>query len=275
MGRNSKISWCRHTWNLVWGCQRVSPACDFCYAAELDKRYHGNNSHWDNDSRKIMSDAYWKDPIKWNREAEQEGKPALVFCSSMADVFEKHDTVESQRQRLWPLIEVTPWLRWLLLTKRPQNIKRMLPKSLWNAPNIWLGTTIESGDYLWRADAVCEVPAPVHFVSAEPLLGQLSMEGKLGQDKVNWLIFGTESGNHARPTPIDWYRQLRDQALEAGIPPFFKQAPMGVAGITSGEGSVLKLGARAANPETGKINSGIVEKPYLDGIQYVNYPVVA
>jgi len=274
MGKNSKIGWTDHTHNIVWGCEKVSPACDNCYAEELDSRYYGEDSHWGKNPRKIMSDKYWRDPLRWNREAEAAGKPQLVFCSSMADVFEKNDIVESQRPRLWALIEQTPFLRWLLLTKRPQNIKRMLPKSLHGHPNIWLGTTIESPTYLWRANNLCEVPAPVHFLSLEPLLQFVDLRNisNLLYRGINWVIAGCESGSKARPTKIDWFRELRDTCEHYEVPYFLKQAPRAGKGITVGPGSSLKFNRKVAHPETGQIIDGLVEAPYLDGKQWTQYP---
>ncbi len=272
MGKGSKIAWTDNTFNLVWGCEKVSPACDNCYAAELDARYHGDGNHWGDNPRKLMADKYWNQPLKWNREALAAGARQLVFCSSMADVFETNDQVESQRPRLWDLIRQTPHLRWLLLTKRPQNIKRMLPKDLWDCPTIWLGTTIESPEYLWRAEKVCEVPAAVHFVSMEPLLDKVMMTACLEKLPIDWLITGCESGTKSRRTPIDWYRQLREACALFDRKFFFKQAPKCGDGITIGEGSWLKFNAKTADPQTGAIVNGIVEQPYLDGVQHIAFP---
>jgi protein gp37 len=278
MAKGSKIAWTDDTFNIVWGCEKVSPACDNCYAEELDDRYHGSRSggHWGDNPRMIMADRYWKQPLKWNREAGEAGYRRLVFCSSMADVFETNDQVETQRPRLWELIEQTPHLRWLLLTKRPQNIRRMLPKSLHGASNIWLGTTIENPDYMWRAEKVMEVAAPVHFLSLEPLLAEVTTRdlAKLFHRNggINWLITGCESGDKSRPTPIDWYRRLRDEAKAYDIDYLFKQAPKVAAGISSGPGSWLKLNRPTAHPDTGQIVQGILEQPYLDGVQHMNFP---
>lgn len=273
MGKDSKISWTHNTFNIVWGCEKVSPACDNCYAEELDNRYFGAENHWGDNPRKLMADRYWRQPIRWNKEAEAAGVPQLVFCSSMADVFEKNDIVESQRPRLWQLIYETPHLRWLLLTKRPQNIKRMLPRGLWGFPTLWLGTTIENDKYLWRADKVAEVDAAVHFLSIEPLLGELALRDSAAVKSggIDWMITGCESGKHSRPTPLDWYRRLLNDAGELGMKRFLKQAPH-VPGVTIGKGSSLKFNRECAHPETGALMRGIVEQPYLDRQQWVEYP---
>lgn len=276
MGKGSKIGWTDDTFNIVWGCENVSAECDNCYAQELDARYHGANNHWGKNPRKLMADRYWREPLKWDREAKEAGVRRLVFCSSMADVFENNDQVESQRPRLWELIRQTPHLRWLLLTKRPQNIKRMLPRSLWGCPTVWLGTTIGMPSSLWRADALCEVPAPVHFLSMEPLIEQTSLREKanlISATGINWVITGCESGKNARPTPIDWYAQIRDECKMYNTDFYLKQAPAYVPRITSGPGSWIKLTTKTAHPDTGSIQAGVLEEPYLDGVQHRAFPV--
>ena len=146
-----------------------------------------------NTDRYITSDSYWQKPLSWNRKAAANdtswgknwqpsvrgGQRRLVFTASMADVFEFHPQLDLVRERLWKLIEATPYLDWQILTKRPMNIKRMYPKRwLENPPhNVWLGTSV--GLQKWadlRIPALLEVPAVVHFLSCEPLLGPLNLE---------------------------------------------------------------------------------------------------
>lgn len=273
MGKGSGIAWTDHTFNPWWGCVEVSPACDNCYAREWDARFaKEGDEHWGKDQpRKFFGDKHWNEPRKWNKEALASGKRTLVFCASMADVFETgRQELDAQRERLWNLILETPALTWLLLTKRPQNIQKMLPELLVGAHNVWLGTTIESPAYLWRADALCENrKAEVRFLSMEPLIEKTSILEKLSvlvssnpvqAFAIDWVITGCESGPNARTTPIDWYRSLRAECLFAGIPFFLKQAPRGAEGITSGEGSWVKL------------KDGIIEQPYLDGVQHIGFP---
>lgn len=283
MGKKTGIAWCDHTFNGWWGCVRVSPACDNCYAEAWDARFADkDNAHWGPDApRKFFSDKHWGEPVKWNRTAERDGIPIagpgvprahrrLVFCASMSDVFETRDDLVPHRMRLWGLIASTPYLTWLLLTKRPQNIRRMLPAELVGSPNVWLGTTIESPQYRWRLDALCENDtAAVRFVSMEPLIEDTPIEDYLsasdsrfgaGLAPIDWVITGCESGPGARHTPSDWYRRTRDECIKAGKAFFFKQAPRGGDGISSQDGSWLKL------------KDNIVEQPYLDGQQWVQFP---
>lgn len=220
MGEQTGISWCHHTFNIVIGCAKVSEACQFCYAEAMSKRM-GLKVWGANAERKILSDAYWRQPYKWNRMAEVVGERRRVFCSSMADVFEDHPTVAEQRLRLWPVIEATPMLDWLLLTKRPENIGFFIPEN--GLPkNVWLMTTIEKPEYLWRADYIKSIPATVHGLSMEPLLADFPTFSE-HCDGIDWVIVGGESGAKHRPIDLDHVRRLRDECTSRGIAFHFKQ----------------------------------------------------
>jgi len=235
MGENSKIEWCHHTFNIVWGCVKVDQECAHCYAEAWAKRTgHDVFGPAKTTERRVMSDAYWKQPHAWNRAAERSGQRARVFCSSMADVFEDHPTNAEQRPRLWDTITATPWLDWLLLTKRPENIRAMLPYDWAPYPNVWLGTSVgyqESA--LKRVPHLFGLPAVVRFLSCEPLLGPLDL-GFAGA-YIDWVICGGESGPGARPMHPDWARSLRDQCAFAGVRFFFKQwGQFGIEEIRAG-----------------------------------------
>jgi protein gp37 len=223
MAENSAIGWTDDTFNLVWGCQRVSPGCLHCYAESLSKRY--GFDVWGppkTTQRRVMSDNYWKQPIRWNKQATTSGVRRRVFCCSMADVFEDHPTNESQRPRLWEMIESTPMLDWLLLTKRPENMRDMLPPQWLHTPrqNVWLGTSTENQEWFdKRIDHLLSTPAVVHYLSAEPLIGSIDTQGY----KPSWVIVGGESGRGARPMQIEWARELRNQCQDKGVAFFMKQ----------------------------------------------------
>lgn len=256
MGENSAISWTDHTFNPWWGCVKVSTGCEHCYAEYLAV-HRQHKPIWGpakTTRRRMMSEAYWKQPLKWNRKAEAEGVRRRVFCASMADVFEDHPDVVDARARLWALIEVTPALDWLLLTKRPENIDKMLPER-WNPPfclyngillkqdmpsNVWLGISAENQDEFDTRWPVLEhigrtwYPENI-FLSLEPLLGPINIEiayewTEHEEDRtiwcrgVDWVIVGGESGPSARPMDLQWARDIRKQCQEAEIPFFFKQA---------------------------------------------------
>lgn len=219
MGANTKIEWCDFTFNPWAGCLKVSPACDFCFAEADTKRY--GFCGWGKDAaRRVTSASYWRQPLKWNAEADRECVRKRVFCGSWCDVMEDRPELHWERSRLYQLIDRTPYLTWLLLTKRPQNFQRFLPSEWLNTPrpNVWGMTTVESADYKWREKALLDTPFAVRGLSMEPLLGPVDVD-----PRIDWVITGGESGPHARPSHPDWFRRLRDQCATAGIPYFFKQ----------------------------------------------------
>ena len=146
----------------------------------------------------------------------------------MADIFENRRDLDPWRQRLWPIIEQTPWLDWLLLTKRPQHIGRFAPWDKAWPDNVWLGTTAEN--QYWADRRLTELmcyPAKVRFTSCEPLLGPIDLRSWLAQavtgHGLNWVIAGGESGAKSRPMNPAWAESLRDQCQEADVPFHFKQ----------------------------------------------------
>lgn len=250
MGANSKIEWCDHTFNPWVGCTKVSPACDHCYAEGWARRT-GHGELWAG-ARRRTSAAYWRQPLKWNREAVRDGVRRKVFCASLADVFDNQVPAE-WRHDLFNLIPQTPHLTWLLLTKRPQNVGKMLPDD-WNDgfTNVWLGTTVENQQEAERRiPYLLAVPARMRFLSCEPLLGPINLRhpwlgwkccvtgarvgtdftcgdcdpciGAFGRQFIDWVIAGGESGGDARPMSLYWARSLRAQCQASGVPFFFKQ----------------------------------------------------
>jgi protein gp37 len=226
MAERSKIEWTDHTFNPWWGCQRVSPACDHCYAETMAKRF-GHKVWGAKSLRRFFGEPHWAAPVRWNTDAAAAGVRRRVFSASMADVFEKRAELDPWREKLWALIRATPALDWLLLTKRPQLIASRLPADWGNGyRNVWLGTTTENQTEAdRRLPHLMGVPARVHFVSAEPLLGALDLAPWMtgGERQLGWVIAGGESGPAARPSDSEWFRALRDQCSGAGVPFHFKQ----------------------------------------------------
>lgn len=201
MGANTKIEWADHTFNPWIGCSEVSEACDHCYAKKLATRMRDGTNLWGPEGeRRVTSAAYWAKPLRWAAEASAAGQRQRVFCASLADVFEDRPDLVEPRQRLWRLILDTPELDWLLLTKRPENVCRMVPiawltwdedrarhgevprRAEWPA-HVWLGTTVENQERAAeRIPHLLRAPAPVHFISAEPLLEPL--------DVSRWILGG-------------------------------------------------------------------------------------
>lgn len=222
MAENSKIEWCDHTFNPWVGCTKVSPACDHCYAEGWAKRT-GQAHLWSGERRRT-SLANWRQVAAWDRKAMVSGKRSRVFCASLADVFDNQADPE-WRAMLWRLIADTSALDWLLLTKRPQNIAKMLPADWGDGyPNVWLGTTAEdAAHYNQRWHHVAAIPAVVRFLSFEPALGAIGDLGLWSDGSPDWVIAGGESGPGARPMHPDWAREARDQCNLAGVAFFMKQ----------------------------------------------------
>lgn len=219
MVENSKIEWCDHTFNPWIGCQKVSPGCDNCYAeALMDKRYH-RVSWGPHGERKRTSNSNWSLPMRWNRSARKQhlDRRPTVFCGSLCDWLDNR--VPNQwREDLACVIEATPDLEWLLLTKRPENFPKL---GMWHdddiPSNVRLGFTAEDQEHFDRRYPFF---APFrNFVSYEPALGPL----RLGAARPDWIICGGESGPGSRPMDDRWARDLRDECRLASIPFFMKQ----------------------------------------------------
>jgi protein gp37 len=232
MGRDSAIGWTDHTFNPWLGCTKISAGCDFCYAEKWSSRFH--LAEWGNAPRRRTSASNWRAPLRWNELARhshdvsggdaggrQRTCRPRVFCASLADVFD-NQVPTSWRMELWDVIRETESLDWLLLTKRPENISRMLPAD-WRCDgyaNVWLGTTVEDTAAMRRIRHLREIPARVRFLSIEPLIERLPEVPLSG---IDWVIVGGESGRGARPVETDWVREIRDQCVSAGVGFFFKQ----------------------------------------------------
>lgn len=254
MSENSKIEWTDHTFNPWEGCQKVGPGCDHCYAETRNARFSGGQAvNWGPGApRRRTSEANWRKPLAWNAAHfeffAKHRRRQRVFCASLADVFD-NEVDPKWRRDLFDIIELTPNLDWLLLTKRIGNVVRMLPSHDWAARgNVWLGATIVNQEEADRdIPKLLAVPARVRFLSMEPLLGPVDLSavkftaspGYFGDalqwhhqpycsrheryPAVDWVIVGGESGPGARPMHPDWARSLRDQCKAAGVPFLFKQ----------------------------------------------------
>jgi protein gp37 len=234
MGTRSKIEGTDSTFNPWAGCTKIArakgapSACDFCYAEKWAKR--SGQVEWGDHPRRRTTDTYWRNPITWNEQAEafqaKHGRRQRVFCASLADAFD-NQVEPSWRADLFALIRRCDQLDWQLLTKRPQNIRKMLPRD-WEAGcyNVWLGTTAEDAHaYKQRVPHLLKVPSAIHFVSYEPAigpLGQLDVDGRFP----DWLIIGGESGVRSdliRYTNPQWARDAIAECQRLGVAPFLKQ----------------------------------------------------
>lgn len=236
MAETTGIAWTDATFNAWIGCTKVDPGCDHCYAEKQNAYRKWNGGEWGPGApRKIMSEAYWRQPHNWNRAALKAGRRMRVFCSSLADWADK-EAPAGQRERLFQTIRETPYLDWLLLSKGWDQVPKLIQQHTgvdglpaWGAgwPNVWLGATVADRKGEWRVKELRKVPAVVHFVSAEPLLEDISKIDLSGLPGL-WVIGGGESGPCAdsggpRLVGDDVYRRLRDATHAAGGKYFQKQ----------------------------------------------------
>lgn len=260
MGRTTGIAWTDCTWNPWIGCQKVSPGCKYCYA-EQETANRVSTSRglplWGPPGvaqRRMTSDAYWRQPLVWNRMAREQGRRLKVFCGSMMDVMEGWEgqmidhrgrllwvsdlgsCMEPQlrgsepyrmghaRQRLVDLIQATPWLIWQLLTKRPENFSCFgaMGWSRLRSPQVWAMTSVELQEEEGRIHHLSGASL-VAGVSAEPLLGPLDLTRRMRDHAIDWVIVGGESGPHARPCWLEWIYDLVQQCRQYGVACFVKQ----------------------------------------------------
>lgn len=294
------------TFNPWIGCAKVSPECKFCYAEELMDNRYGRVSWGVNGTRDSISEAYWKEPLRWNRMARELGVPLRVFMASLADFFETRGDLIPWRTRAFGVVDATPWLEYLILTKRPQFIP-----TCWEGParhNVRLGVSAglqETWDanvpklleHDWRSNGK-------NFVSMEPLLDMVDMRldqevpgdifdasyrGIFGE-RIGWVVAGGESGRPTqaiRPCMPRYARYVRDQCAEHKIPFLWKQwgeyGPveitaddtfLGGASFKSYKGGITSITrARMVTPgcfmeRAGKHDTGRL----LDGIEHMAFP---
>lgn len=258
MGENSKIEWCHHTVNIWWGCYEVHAGCDHCYAKTLANRYHGPNLLWQQQGPRMHIKSAFNDLLRYQKQAEKENRGFRVFINSMSDLFEKSMPVIDNKHQLmidkggypvytndlrmqfFDIVERCPNLIFLCLTKRPSNIKKMIPlRWLSNIPaNIMFGTSVvnqETADTL--IPQLLDAPGK-KFLSMEPLIGSVdlcaairiwqhkehnSFHTPFFGDLVHWVIVGGESGHGARVMMPHWLKTIRSQCLNAEVPFFMKQ----------------------------------------------------
>lgn len=218
--QGTKIRWSEHTWNVFTGCTKISPGCDHCYAETIAEKFRG--SAFPNGFLPTYKPNKLDDPRKWR-------DPARIFVNSMSDVHHP-DFTRDQVDSVYDVMLDVDRHDYLVLTKRPNLMAAyMLGDDGWLArrsldavpPQIWLGTTIELDEYVWRADHLRRIPATVRFLSCEPLLGPLP---SLDLSGLSWVIAGGESGPGFRPMPHEWAADLRDRCDDAAVAFYFKQS---------------------------------------------------
>jgi protein gp37 len=216
MAGQSTIEWTNATWNPVSGCTKVSAGCDHCYAERFAERWRGvPGNYFEGGFDLQLRPNMLGRPTTWR-------KPQLVFVNSMSDLFHA-EVPDEYIDRVFDEMEHVDRHIYQLLTKRPERMRRYVQRRYGNrtAPDqIWFGTTIESGEYAWRADMLRDVNSKTRFLSIEPMIGPVDNVNFKG---IGWIIVGGESGPGRRPMEAQWARDVRDRCIAAGIPFFFKQ----------------------------------------------------
>jgi protein gp37 len=212
MASNSTIEWTESTWNPVTGCTKISPGCKNCYAERMAKRLLAmGQPNYAKGFKLAMHDHVLELPLKWK-------KPQTIFVNSMSDLFHK-DVKEEFIQKVFDVMNRAPWHNFQVLTKRAERLAELSDRLPWSK-NIWMGVSIENGEYKSRIDCLRYTSANVKFISFEPLIGAV---GKVNLKKIDWAIVGGESGPGARYMDPQWATDLRDQCVKQKVPFFFKQ----------------------------------------------------
>lgn len=221
MGDKSGIQWTGSTWNPTTGCDRTSPGCDNCYALTLAARLKAMGQakyQADGDPRTsgpgfgltLHEDAL-DIPRRW-----RAGR--LIFVNSMSDLF--HEAVPLDFiQKVFAVMAETPRHTYQVLTKRSKRLLSLAGQIDW-PDNVWMGVSIESDRYAFRARHLAGVPAAVRFLSCEPLIADVP---SLDVTDLHWVIVGGESGKNARPLELSWVRSIQNKCAAADVRLFVKQ----------------------------------------------------
>jgi len=226
---HSKIEWTDATWNPVTGCTKVSAGCDHCYAERLALRLKkmGSKRYRNGFAVTLHEDAL-ELPLHWR-------EPRRIFANSMSDLF--HGSVPTSFiDRVFDVMERASWHQFQVLTKRPGRMAAYVTGTvptrtgeLVRTPryagrqvpdNVWLGTSVEDHRVVDRVDHLRRIPAPVRFLSCEPLIGPIP---DLNLTGIDWVIVGGESGPGHRLIEKEWIREIRRACRQHKSAFFFKQ----------------------------------------------------
>lgn len=225
MAGTSDIEWTDATWNPVSGCLMISPGCTNCYAMRMASRLQamehpaytqvvrksGKRQVWT--GRLHFNEAALEVPLRWRQ-------PRRVFVNSMSDLFQDGVPADFIKQ-VWNIMERAHWHAFQVLTKRPDNMREVIKAAKLSVlPNVWLGTSVESADYVDRITVLKTIPADVRFVSFEPLIGPV---GRPNLKDIDWAIVGGESGPGARPMESKWVSDIQRACEKHRTAFFFKQ----------------------------------------------------
>lgn len=213
MADKSAIEWTNTTWNVITGCDKVSPGCRNCYAERLALRLQKmGTKKYANGFKLTIHEDTLDFPLKIKDSR-------MIFVNSMSDLFHKDIPFEFI-VKIFDVMKKAKWHNFQILTKRSERLKEF-GKMYGEFPrNVWIGVSVENQYFKNRISDLISVKASIHFLSLEPLIGSV---GKLNLKEIDWVIAGGESGYNHRPCEIDWVREIRDQCIEAHVSFFFKQ----------------------------------------------------
>ncbi len=221
----SDIEWTDATWNPVTGCKILSPGCTNCYAMRMAARLQAmQHKNYVGSVRKSGAKFVWTGQVKTVDESLlipiSWRKSRRIFVNSMSDLFQDGVPDEFIR-KVWTTMETAHWHHYQILTKRPDNMRRVIKElDLPFLPQVWIGTSVESAEYNSRIDHLRQIPNFIKFISFEPLLA--SVKGT-NLTNIDWAIVGGESGPKSRPIKEEWVDEIKDACDEQGTAFFFKQ----------------------------------------------------
>lgn len=204
-----------HAWNPVIGCQKVSEACENCYAARMAEKFP-----------ELRDEAGGFSPHR-PKTLKNPPKSGVVFAGNMTDLF--GDWIEWDKQIFEMLSGLSPKATNLILTKRTNRMQAFWYGYGNQMPDdLWYGMTAENQHWLeWRYEAFCRIRG-FRWLSLEPLLGSIDLntwdiDNDRIVDGIDWVVVGAESGPNRRPCKLEWVRDIVRQCREAEVPVFVKQ----------------------------------------------------
>ena len=218
MGDGTAIEWTDATWNPIIGCSRTSPGCDNCYAIGVVHRQmspqhvgltvkpDGGRADWTGEVRPAPQ--VLDKPLRWKRSRR-------IFVNSLSDLFHA-DLPDEEVAKVFAVMALAPQHQFQVLTKRSKRMRDLLgTEEFWarvfelaifrgadvvpirgadrhhyHLPNVWLGVSVETDGYAFRADHLRDTPAAIRWISAEPLLGPLPSLDLTG---IDWVVAGGEA----------------------------------------------------------------------------------
>ena len=264
MATRTNIEWTDMTWNPIPGCSKVSQGCKNCYAERMANRLKAMGSpRYKHGFNLTLHEDLILVPLKWK-------KPRAIFVNSMSDLFHR-DIPFDFISKIFNVMCQASHHRFQALTKRSHRLLQLSPKLPW-PQNVWIGFSAEDqSNFDFRIESALKIPTPVLWVSAEPLLGAISMSEYLDSGQIHWVIAGGESGPTARPTWASWVRLLMHQTFRSETPFFFKQWGEWLPASEVAMGVLVSEHAYDRNSETWRVGRKKAGR-LLNGKEFHEFP---